>query len=141
MTAEAQWIIHELSSYTEISPSGTGVHIVLRGDLPPGGRRQGHVEIYADGRYFTVTGRHVEGSPTTIEDRTAELAALHGRLFATNSNDIDHRPLPRPIASVADDDAVLLDRARSASNGAKFSALWAGETTAYASPSEADLAL
>jgi len=83
----------------------------------------------------------VEGSPTTIEDRTAELAALLGRLFATNgSHDSDHRPVPRPIASVADDDVVLLERARAASNGAKFSALWAGETAAYASPSEADLA-
>ena len=142
MTAEAQRIIHELSSYTEISPSGTGVHIVLRGHLPPGGRRQGHVEIYADGRYFTVTGRHVEGSPTTIEERTAQLLALHGRLFGPNGDNCnDDRPIPRPVATVADDDDVLLERARGATNAAKFSALWAGETTAYASPSEADLAL
>ena len=59
MTAEAHAMILALSSYTEISPSGTGVHILLRGRLLPGRRRQGHVEIYADGRYFTVTGQHV----------------------------------------------------------------------------------
>ena len=142
MTAEAQAIINALSSYTEISPSGTGVHILLRGRLRPGGCRKDHVEIYADGRYFTVTGHHLEGTATTIEERTAELAALHGRLFGPNRvNGNDHRPVPRPVATIADEDAVLVERARSASNGAKFSALWAGETTAYASSSEADLAL
>jgi putative DNA primase/helicase len=140
MTAEAQAIIHALSSYTEISPSGTGVHILLRGRLLPGGRRQGHVEIYADGRYFTVTGQHVEGTPTTLEARTADLAALYDRLFGTSGSN-DHRPGPRPVATIADDDAVLLERACGASNGAKFSALWAGDRTAYASASEADLAL
>jgi putative DNA primase/helicase len=139
MTVETQAIIDALSSYTEISPSGTGLHILLRASLPPGGRRKGHVEIYADGRYFTVTGEHLEGTPTTIEARSTELAALHGRLFGTDGN--GHRPAPCPVASVADDDAVLLERARGASNGAKFSALWAGDTTAYPSPSEADLAL
>jgi putative DNA primase/helicase len=140
MIAEAHAIISGLSSYTEISPSGTGVHVLLRGQLPPGGRRQGHVEIYANGRYFTVTGRPVDGSPTTIDERSAELAALHGRLFGPNGGP-DDRPIPRPVATVADEDSVLLERARGASNGAKFSALFAGEITAYASASEADLAL
>jgi putative DNA primase/helicase len=140
MTAEAQGLIDGLSSYTEISPSGSGVHVLLRGRLLPSGRRQGRVEMYADGRYFTVTGHHLEGTPTTIEERTAELAALHGRLFGPNDGN-DHRSVPRPVVSVATDDAALLERARGASNGAKFSALWAGDTTAYASSSEADLAL
>jgi hypothetical protein len=141
MTVEAQAFIDGLSSYTEISPSGSGVHILLRGGLLPGGRRQGHVEIYADGRYFTITGHHLEGTPTTIEERTAELAALHGRLFGHNGGKGDHQSVPRPVASVATDDAALLERARGASNGTKFSALWAGDTTGYSSSSEADLAL
>ena len=52
----AQGAIQELASYTEISPSGTGFHVLLRGELPPGRRRAGRVEIYQVGRYFTVTG-------------------------------------------------------------------------------------
>ncbi len=52
----AEEIIDELSSYTEFSPSGTGVHIIVRGDLPPQGRRKGNIEMYDSGRYFTVTG-------------------------------------------------------------------------------------
>src|ERR1035441_3256386 len=62
----AQKIIRQLSSLTEISPSGTGIHIWVKGVLPKSGRRKGRIEIYDSGRYFTVTGRHVEGTPDTI---------------------------------------------------------------------------
>jgi putative DNA primase/helicase len=48
-----------LDSYTEISPSGTGVHVWARGTLPPGGRKKGQVEMYSEGRYMTVTGRRL----------------------------------------------------------------------------------
>ena len=142
MTAEAQRSSTSSRATRRSARAAPACTSCCGASLLPGGRRQGHVEIYADGRYFTVTGHHLEGTPTTIEERTAELAALHGRLFGPNGgNGNDHRSVPRPVASVADDDAVLLERARGASNGAKFSALWAGDTTAYASSSEADLAL
>jgi primase-polymerase (primpol)-like protein len=45
-----------LNSYTEVSPRGTGIHVISQGELPPGRRRVGRVEIYQTGRYFTVTG-------------------------------------------------------------------------------------
>lgn len=138
ITGEAQAIIDALDSYTEISPSGTGVHILLRGALPPGGRRKGKVEMYAEGRYFTVTGLHLAGTPRTVEHRSVELAALHARLFGTNGNG-DRHPVP-PAIEPTPDDGELLDRARAAANGAKFSALLAGDTTGYPSPSEADQA-
>jgi putative DNA primase/helicase len=46
----AQEIIEELDSYTEVSPSGTGVHVLLRRELPPGRNRKGHFEAYDNGR-------------------------------------------------------------------------------------------
>jgi len=42
----AREIIHELDSYTEVSPSGTGVHILLSAMLPDGRNRKGPIEIY-----------------------------------------------------------------------------------------------
>src|SRR5687767_3072794 len=39
ITTDAQEIIAELNSYTELSPSGTGLHVWCRGTLPAGGRR------------------------------------------------------------------------------------------------------
>ena len=56
-------IIEELDSYTEISPSGTGVHVLVRGKLPEGRNRKGRFEAYDRGRYFTVTGKHLAGTP------------------------------------------------------------------------------
>jgi primase-polymerase (primpol)-like protein len=57
-----QWaleIIRYLASYTELSATGTGVHIIVRGDVP--NRRKGEIEVYSSKRFFTVTG-HVLGA-------------------------------------------------------------------------------
>src|SRR5262245_14624283 len=67
----AREIVEALRSYTEVSPGGAGLHIWLRGTLPAGGRRRGTVEMYDRERYLTVTGRHLAGTPETIEERTA----------------------------------------------------------------------
>jgi len=74
-------IVERLDSYTEASPSGRGVHILIKGTLPAGGRKKGKVAMYDTGRFFTVTGEHLGGTPTKIEERTAELAALHAEVF------------------------------------------------------------
>jgi len=71
-------IIEELDSYTEISPSGAGVHILVRGELPAGRNRKGRFEAYDRGRYFTVTGKHLSGSPQSIESRQEELRGSSG---------------------------------------------------------------
>jgi putative DNA primase/helicase len=59
LTADARRIIATINSYTEVSPSGTGVRIFARGELPPVGRKRGNYEMYGGdgGRYLTVTGR------------------------------------------------------------------------------------
>lgn len=49
--------VRRFNSYTELSPSGTGLHIYVRGDIPVGGRNVGSVEIYKRDRFFTTTGR------------------------------------------------------------------------------------
>jgi putative DNA primase/helicase len=51
-------IVHKVGSYAEISPSGEGIRIFVLGRLPGGidGRKRGKVEMYASGRYLTVTG-------------------------------------------------------------------------------------
>ncbi len=60
-------IVASLDSYTEVTPSGTGVRVwvvgTLIGRLPDGkeGTRRGPVEIYSGSRYFTVTGHRLDG--------------------------------------------------------------------------------
>lgn len=70
-----QWaldIVRELDSYTEVSPSGGGLHTLVFGELDDDfqNRNELGLECYEDERYFTFTGRHVEGTPWAIQERT-----------------------------------------------------------------------
>jgi putative DNA primase/helicase len=51
-------IARYFDSYTELSATGTGLHIIVRGNVP--NRRKGEVEVYSSKRFFTVTGHVVE---------------------------------------------------------------------------------
>jgi len=75
----AQDIIEQLDSYTEISPSRTGYHVLVTGDLPSGGNRRGGIELYENARFFTVTGDRVRGRPQQLQERSAALASVHAR--------------------------------------------------------------
>jgi primase-polymerase (primpol)-like protein len=131
-----------LNTYTEWSPSGRGAHAIARGTKPGGRCRTGQFEPYGDGRYFTVTGHHIDGFPTTVEERTPEIAALYAHLFG----DDDHEPVQAdaepPIAVGSVDDDELLIQMAGADNGDKFLRLWRGQWAGmYPSQSEADSAL
>jgi putative DNA primase/helicase len=136
-------IIAHLDSYTEISPSLTGVHILVKGTLPEGGRRFGHVEMYDTARFFTVTGLHLDGSPTSIEERTEQLAELHEALFpnAQQTSDPNVAPLTDPTLTLVSD-AEIIQKASTAANGEKFMKRWTGQWKGeYDSQSEVDEAL
>ncbi len=139
----AREIVAELDSYAEITPSRRGLRILLRGTLPPGRRKvgdheHGEIGLYDRARFLTVTGDHLPGTPVTIEERGEELRAVHTRVFPAQPPTEGARPPAQPVDL---DDATLLEKARTARNGAAFSALWDGDWSAYGSQSEADLAL
>jgi hypothetical protein len=138
----ARIIIEELDSYTEISPSGTGVHILMRATLPEGRNRKGWFETYDRDRYFTVTGKHLAGTPQTIEGRQEELRAIVGRVFGEESTNGHAKPVAATeLVDNGLSDSEVIQKALAASNGARFSRLWNGDTSGYGSHSEADLAL
>jgi putative DNA primase/helicase len=138
LDASAAAIVRALDSYTEVTPSRSGVRVLVHGTLPPGRRRQGHIEMYDERRFFTVTGWHLAGTPLRVYERTAALAALHASVFGGST---EPSPAPRHRVLVEQNDTALLARAQAARNGGKFAALYAGDTLGYQSPSEADLAL
>lgn len=131
-------VILRLDSYTELSPSGTGYHILVEGSVPAGGNRTGKLEIYDHGRYFTMTGAHVTGTPDTIEPRTDALHAIHKEYIAQPETSDEEPPTPTPVEAT---DKELIEKAMTAANGDKFRRLWLGDTTGYDSHSEADQAL
>jgi hypothetical protein len=134
----ASEIMQRLNTYTEISPSGTGVHIVLKAALPVAGRRTGRIEAYYSGRYVTVTGDAIPGYDV-IHERADELAAWYADTFTSG------RPAAvtlRVVQPPTMADADILARASAARNGDKFRRLFtAGDTSGYPSHSEADQAL
>jgi hypothetical protein len=141
-------IMERFSTYTEISPSGTGLHLILRGALPAGGRKRpaedgasgGAVEVYDDGRYFTFTGRRWPSTPLAIEDRQEELQRWYAEAFPQEQErEVGQSPPPAPHDV---SDAALVRLASAAQNGSLFASLWAGRwQDTHASQSEADLAL
>jgi hypothetical protein len=139
----AQAIVDRLASYTEVTPSGRGLHVWVRATLPPGQRRRDRVEMYDRGRFFAVTGQHVAGTPATIEPRQEELAALHRELFGPTAGNGSNRAATTDVRPVALDDAAIIRRAMTTANGDSFKRLWAGQwrEAGHPSQSEADLAL
>lgn len=133
-------IVRHLNTYTELSPSRQGLRLFLHGRLPARGRKKNCYENYETGRYVTVTGDHVRGTPLTIESRQAELEAVHREVFGEQKKTKGETPRGGGVPSDLDD-AELVRRASEAKNGAKFRALWGGDWSRYKSRSEADLAL
>lgn len=122
-------IIKDINSYSEVSPSGTGVKIFLFGHIPASVKAR-QVEIYDRKRFFTVTGRHLEGSPHNITDPKPQvLRKLLWKYHKQNSQPavVDPGPCFRNEGEVV--------------NSGTFLHLFSGESSAYPSPSEADLAL
>lgn len=126
-----QWakeIVRILDSYTEVSPSGRGFHIWVKGQLPAGRRKAGRIEIYDDARYFTVSGAHIPNTPTVVKE--CVLTYLHQNLAEIDPKYKETKPEPaetRLAGAVSKATAEDL----MAGNWEKF----------YASQSEADLAL
>jgi putative DNA primase/helicase len=137
-------VVDNLNSYSEISPSGTGVKIFLRGSKPGERCRKayedGEIEIYDSGRFFTVTGQRIEGVSAEVEDRQAELDELYTAVFGPAKP----APKPAPLAPDANaprlsDEEIIKKASSSRKNGQKFSAIWVGRWNDYFNSwSEAD---
>jgi putative DNA primase/helicase len=136
--------VSRLSSYTEISQSETGVHIIARATLPGDkGRRDPKrgVEMYSESRFFVMTGQHLGDTPRTVEKRQEAVAGMFREIFPTKEKQPATSAVP--AQELAFTDQELVNKASQASNGAQFSALWRSNLAAagYSSQSEADAAL
>lgn len=138
----AQELADDLNSYSEISPSGTGIKIWVRARLPDTGHRRpfedGAVELYDQTRFFTVTGNRFGSAETINEAQNAVLRTL----LKIGCGPKEKKPTsaPRPMVFDATDNEII-ERAGNAKNGLKFRALIQGNNGGYHSQSEADLGL
>jgi hypothetical protein len=142
ISERAAKIIQRFASYTEITPSGEGVRIFVRGRLPQNGRKKGDIEVYDSNKFLSVTGRKLtsHGAGDGIQDRAAELLAWHREVFdhpaaSTKKNGEGRLVVNNPPNL----DQGRLDRLFRVKP--KAGEIFSGDREGYASQSEADLAL
>lgn len=123
---EAIEVVDMLNSYTEISPSGTGLHIFVRGNIPRNGKKRNEREMYKAARYATMTGIPFgDPRPLAAEDRTKELAKLWARWFPDKDKPT---PATQPVALLGDASVGGKDYlAIGLEKDEKLRALWYGE--------------
>lgn len=82
--------LEELDGYAELSPSGTGLHIITRAQHIGTGKRRNGIEVYSTERYFTFTGEQLNGHdaiPAAQQDIAPFLSGFLGEKPAPRASD------------------------------------------------------
>jgi len=130
-------------TYIEISPSGSGLHIFLRGRLSSDGKKNSKtgVEMYGDARYFTMIGNHWRDCADEIAHDSGTLEMIHSTYIKPKVQAKSKKKATNQGLSTLTDDR-LLEMACAAKDGSSFDLLWRGDwQSKYKSQSEADFAL
>ena len=136
-----EWV-DRMQSYTELSPSGTGLHVFVRGELSGNGRKRDGIEVYDRGRFFTVTGDALPGMPLTVADPGSDLAQLYEFLAPKGKPGLQKKLELRQAVGPELPDEIVIDVISASPRRITFHQLWGGNWKArYGSQSEADLAL
>lgn len=131
--------IDHMQSYTEVSQSGNGIHIICKGKLPKGKRRTKGIEMYDNNRFFVMTGNKIGNYP--IIEGTEKIKELHTK-YLNEKQKVESQEIVFEQRLNLNDNDILL-KAQNSKNGLQFKLLFDGqwETLNYPSQSEADLAL
>lgn len=134
-------VLELLDTYTELSPSGTGIHLLVKANLTEALKdAKTGIEVYNSGRYFTMTGS-LWSDFLPVCERTAQLQQIISGIRAAKevSNQAKAAVQPATFALTSDD---RLRKAFNSGNGASISRLFYGDTSDYnGDQSAADLGL
>ena len=141
--------IKSLNSYAELSQSGTGAHVLIKGKIPGTRRRKDNIEMYSKERFFVVTGSHIKTTPSAIKENQEAISKLYKKRFGEETKEEKKSPATakepeKKRRSPKMSDEEVLEHCRRASNSEKFIKLYdKGEWREfnYPSQSEADYAL
>jgi putative DNA primase/helicase len=140
VTPEAYEVIQKLNSYTELSQSGTGIHIIIEASKIGEKCKNTSTgqEMYDTGRGFWITGKRVEGTPATVEKRQAECESLYRKMFPKKESP---QQQIRKASQLQLSDSEIIDKALKAKNGDDFRRLYNGDISGNNNDhSSADLA-
>lgn len=131
-TEEAAKTITELHGYTEISPSGKGVRILIKGKIEKNYKTDG-LEIYGFQRWVTITS-NTRSDIAKIPDRQNELNTLIKQItersekqVARTANNTGHYPYNN--INQPSDDSQIWQALFRGKNGHTFKSLFDGDTS------------
>jgi hypothetical protein len=141
----AERVIALLRSYAEASPSGAGLHVIIRGELPRT-IKAAVAEVYARGQYITMTGHRRPDCPATVNRRPAAFRTFLEWLDCKRELPPARPRAARPAAADGgagsfrglDDDDLIAFACREKK---KFNLYWHGQLAGKPSWSEASFGL
>ena len=81
-----------ISTYAELSPSKTGLHFIGKGKVPGERKRHKNLEIYDEGRFFTVTGNVIKDKDRShIKPIEQELLPLYQKYMPAIGNQSEYK--------------------------------------------------
>lgn len=141
----AKEIIEMLDSYTEISVSGTGIHIIVEGKMPDGfygtGRKNAELglEVYCYGRYFTMSANRENDNE--IEERTDEISELLDKYFVSSTLPTRVNLNDYATDSILLSNEALWEKMFNSNNGSDIAAMYNGELIINNDWSSTDMSL
>ena len=144
----AQDLINLMDSYTEISQSGEGIHILFKlscslhdmNSAIETGFKQNGVEFYDSRKFCIITG-NVYGAVKPINERTEQARQVVAKYFKQPSPAKSQRQ-QMTVSNIPDDDSELWELMFRASNGLAIRRLYNGDVSEHSNDdSSADLAL
>lgn len=140
----AKAILEKQPTYAEFSPSGTGLHLLFKGEMPGAGNKNSKsgVEMYGSLRYFTMTGKKLPDAPSEISNDHGTLKWIHDTYIKAKPKTKKNAHGKKRKKGKPLDDDELLEKAQGSMDAKSFNDLWEGKwQEEYSSQSEADLAL
>ncbi|WP_027480563.1 hypothetical protein [Deinococcus pimensis] len=142
-----QDMIDRAGSYAEITPSGRGARVILRGHLPEGVRHKVRLDVgveleaYCSGRFFTITGNAI--TPHSITDGAGFVEELVRTVLAPAPRVSRATPVTGRLSGTVNlSDAQVWQRMFDSKSGAAIRALATGDVSAHGGDhSAADFAL
>lgn len=137
LTPKAQKVVDMMDSYSEISPSGTGIRIVFTAaDFQFDKSRyyihnsKGKMEIYVYGatnKFLTITGNSINDKD--IEERGHQLKEVLEEFMVRPATKKSANNILAPGSFLSDEEVIM--KASDSNQGEKFTTLWNGDISSY----------
>ena len=114
MTAD---FLRGISTYAELSPSKTGLHFIGKGKVPGERKRHKNLEIYDEGRFFTVTGNVIKDKDRSrIKPIEQELLSLYQKYMPAVDNQSEDKEKRKEKEKKSIKENPFVQRYRQSSN-------------------------